>query len=283
MRESHTLDQVVADALVERGFRFRERNHVGLRADPPVIRLRPRGDGAWVVLDVDEVIGTAEDLPKAKICAGELLGRRGSIWVLGMDGLVQSVEEYIPQTIRATNLGPFPKERVGSTPGPSVVPSGAEERVSTSAELELSEPTSATPAQLTAEAMRRMLGRVWVEHHAGCASTWRHRGHGGRVEGGLPHNPCAPPAVAGDRQGGSKPHSRWQAERLVRARCRLCLLRDVIQRISNFPPAVCRSLGLRASLGPLRSRGEETHDVMLIRISGLASISPAGSVRRAEM
>jgi hypothetical protein len=162
MRESYTLDQVVADALLERGFRFRERDHVGLRADPPVIRLQPRRDGVWLVLDVDEVMGTAEDLPKAKMRAGELLGRGGSIWVLGVDGLVQSVEEYIPHTIRATSLGPFPKERVGAIAPPSTVAAGAEQPVSTSDELEVSEPASATPAQLTAEAMRKMLGPAWV-------------------------------------------------------------------------------------------------------------------------
>lgn len=162
MRESYTLDQVVADALVERGFRFREHDHVGLRAEPPVIRLQPRGNGAWVVLDVHEDMGTAEDLPKAKIRAGELLGRRGSIWVLGVDGLVQSVEEYIPRTGSAPPQPPTANQPVAAIAASSTVSAGAEQPISTSDEPEVSEPTSAAPAQLTAEAMRRMLGPAWV-------------------------------------------------------------------------------------------------------------------------
>ena len=102
MRDSYTLDEVIADALHERGFTFRERDHVGLRADPPVIRLQANPKGDWVILDVDVILGTADNLVQAKAKAGRILAGPGVILILGPDGLVQGVERYSPDPVDAT-------------------------------------------------------------------------------------------------------------------------------------------------------------------------------------
>ena len=180
MRESYTLDQVVADLLVEHGFRFRERDHVGLRADPPVVRLQPSLDGGWLVLDVDEVIGTSDDLPKARAQARELLGRRGSIWILGQDGLVQRVEEHIPQAVNAPIHVPVPDMPVAALAEPMAVSADGEHPASVPGEVGVPESTGATPAQLTAEAMRTMLGPAWV---SSMEDARRHRDTEGLANG----------------------------------------------------------------------------------------------------
>lgn len=164
MRDSYTLDEVIADALHERGFTFRERDHVGLRADPPVIRLQANPKGDWVILDVDVILGTADNLVQAKAKAGRILAGPGVILILGPDGLVQGVERYSPDPVDAT-----PHVRVRMVPAKA--PAEPASKSSTAAQpeappVETDAAGSATQprstAEITAEGMRQMLGPAWT-------------------------------------------------------------------------------------------------------------------------
>lgn len=136
---------------------FRESDHVGLRADPPALRIQRQRDGGWAILDVDKWVAHALDFEAALTSATELLQRPGVIYVV--DELGQITEMRRTEAVSHAPLDPKPPGGVllfNAGPGTGAVPGSSPMTTKTE---------SARPQdpEIEPESVKSIMGTDWTD------------------------------------------------------------------------------------------------------------------------